>query len=138
MARTSRSSRGGRGSGRGRSSEGRSSRGRGSSRGGSRGNSRGRSGGDADFMKVGDLTLTKKASDNEEAILDSLVAGIEDGLPLIEVLQQSGLQMRLKFYWSEDGAIEFQSGDEILVSFKEPHEKAPDFLLASASFDKNS
>lgn len=89
-------------------------------------------------MKVGDLTLTKKASDNEEAILDSLVAGIEDGLPLIEVLQQSGLQMRLKFYWSEDGAIEFQSGDEILVSFKEPHEKAPDFLLASASFDKNS
>lgn len=135
MARSSRSSRG-RSSGRGRSegrSEGRGSRGgRGSSRGG-RGSRQ-----DADYTMVGSLTLSKKVADKEEEILDNLADAIDQGLPLTEVLQQSGLQMWLQFWWPEEGSMKFERKDKILISFKEPHEKAPDFNLATASFDTNS
>lgn len=136
MARSrSNSTRGSRSAGRS-SGRGRSSGGRSSSRGGSRG---GRQQGGADYMKVGDLSLTKKAKENEESIKDALIELIEEGASLEEVLQESGLQLWLRFYIPDEGkALKFKTEDRIIVSFKQPPEGAPDFLLASASTDVSS
>ncbi len=133
MARNSRSA------GRGRSSSGRSSKARANTKG--RGNSRGSrksSKKDADYMMIGSVTLSKKVADMEEEIIDNIADAIDEGLPLNEILQESGLQMWLSLYWPEEGAMQFERKDKILLTFKEPHENAPDYNLATASFDKNS
>lgn len=144
MARRNGGGRGGRGSSRGSGRSGRSSRGeasesksssgRGSGRSG-RSSSRGKSkGGDSNFIKVGDLTVTKKCQDNQEEVLGNIVELIEDGADLIEVLQLSGLQLSCNFYLPKDvPEVVVKSEDRMIVTFKEPHEKAPEYLVASAS-----
>jgi len=92
----------------------------------------------SDFVKVGDMKLTLTASNNEKKILDTIAELIDDGASLQEVLQESGLQLWCRFWFPDDGGMEYRSEDQLLVTFKKPSIKAPKFNLASVSFDSKS